>query len=68
MEVFTPSWDKCQHVLKDLWLDTDLSDVSLVTEDNGQIGAHKVILAQDQLPALELDGLLQACFFCNYCS
>ena len=36
MEVFTPSCDnfnqKFQHVLKDLWLDTDLSDVSLVSD------------------------------------
>ena len=30
---------------KELWFYTDLSDVTLATEDNGQIGDHKVILA-----------------------
>ena len=48
-EVFTLSWDefnqKCPKVFKDLWLDTDLSDVTLATEDGGQFSAHKVILA-----------------------
>ena len=48
-EVFTLSWDdftnKCPKVFKELWLDTDLSDVTLATEDGGQLTAHKVILA-----------------------
>ena len=48
-EVFTLSWDdfdnKCPKVFKELWLDRDLSDVTLATEDNGQLSAHKVILA-----------------------
>ena len=48
-EVFTLSWDefnqKCPKVFKELWLDTDFSDVTLATEDNGQLSAHKVILA-----------------------
>ena len=48
-ELFTLSWDdfhkKCPKAFRDLWLDTDLSDVTLATEDNGQISAHKVILA-----------------------
>merc|ERR1712208_100015 len=48
-EVFTLSWDdfkkKCPQAFKDLWLDTDLSDVTLATEDGGQLSAHKVILA-----------------------
>ena len=48
-EVFTLSWDdfknKCPKVFKDLWLDTDLSDVTLATEDDGRLSAHKVILA-----------------------
>ena len=48
-EVFTLSWDdfdkKCPKAFKDLWLDTDLSDVTLATEDGGQLSAHKVILA-----------------------
>ena len=47
-EVFTLSWDdfnnKCPKVFKELWLDRDLSDVTLVTEDGGQLSAHKVIL------------------------
>ena len=48
-EVFTLSWDdfnqKCPRVFKELWLDTDLCDVTLATEDNDQLTAHKVILA-----------------------
>ena len=48
-DVFTLSWDdfnqKCPKVFKELWLDTDLSDVTLATEDNDQLAAHKVILA-----------------------
>ena len=48
-EVFTLSWDdfnqKCPRVFKELWFDTDLSDVTLATEDDGQLTAHKVILA-----------------------
>ena len=48
-EVFTLSWGdfdkKCPKAFKDLWLDTDLSDVTLATEDGGQLSAHKVILA-----------------------
>ena len=48
-EVFTLSWDdfnkKCPKAFKELWLDTDLSDVTLATEDGGQLSAHKVILA-----------------------
>jgi len=48
-EVFTLSWDdfnqKCPRVFTELWLDTDLSDVTLATEDEGQLTAHKVILA-----------------------
>ena len=48
-EVFTLSWDdfdkKCPKAFKDLWLETDLSDVTLATEDGGKISAHKVILA-----------------------
>ena len=48
-EVFTLSWDdfnnKCPKVFKELWLDTNLSDVTLATEDGGQLSAHKVILA-----------------------
>ena len=48
-DVFTLSWDdfnqKCPKVFKELWLDTDLSDVTLATEDNDQLTAHKVILA-----------------------
>ena len=48
-EVFTLSWDefqqKCPKAFKDLWLDTDLSDVTLATEDGCQLSAHKVILA-----------------------
>ena len=37
--------EKCPNVFKELWLDVDLSDVTLATEDSGQITAHKVILA-----------------------
>ena len=48
-EVFTLSWDdfnnKCPKAFKELWLDTDLSDVTLATEDGAQLNAHKVILA-----------------------
>ena len=48
-EVFTLSWDdfnqKCPRVFKELWFDTDLSDIILATEDDGQLTAHKVILA-----------------------
>ena len=48
-EVFTLSRDdfnnKCPKAFKELWLDTDFSDVTLVTEDGGQLSAHKVILA-----------------------
>ena len=48
-EILTLSWDdfnqKCPKVFKELWLDTDLSDVTLATEDNDQLAAHKVILA-----------------------
>ena len=48
-DVFTLSWEdfsqKCPKAFKDLWLDTDLSDVTLATEDNGKLSAHKVILA-----------------------
>ena len=48
-DVFTLSWEdfnqKCPKVFKDLWLDTELSDVTLATEDRGQLTAHKVILA-----------------------
>ena len=48
-EVFTLSWDdfnsKCPKVFKELWLDIDLSDVTLATEDDGRLSAHKVILA-----------------------
>ena len=48
-EVFTLSWDDfnqtCPKAFKDLWLDTDMSDVTLATEDNGHLSAHKVILA-----------------------
>ena len=48
-EVFTLSWDdfnqKCPRVFTELWLDTDLSDITLATEDEGQLTAHKVILA-----------------------
>ena len=48
-EAFILSWDdfsnKCPKVFKELWLDTDLSDVTLATEDGGQLSAHKVILA-----------------------
>ena len=48
-DVFTLSWDnfnqKCPKVFKELWLDTELSDVTLATEDNAQLPAHKVILA-----------------------
>ena len=48
-EVLTLSWDdfsnKCPKAFKNLWLDTDLSDVTLATEDGGQLTAHKVILA-----------------------
>ena len=39
-EVFTLSQDdfnkKCPKAFKELWLDTDLSDVTLATEDGGQ--------------------------------
>ena len=42
-DVFTLSWDdfnqKCPKVFKELWLDTDLSDVTLATEDEGQLTA-----------------------------
>ena len=48
-EVFTLSWDnfsnKCPKVFKELWLDRDLSDVTLATEDDGQLSAQKEILA-----------------------
>ena len=48
-EVFTLSCDdfnnKCRKVFRELWLDTDMSDVALATEDNGQLSAHKAILA-----------------------
>ena len=48
-EVFTLSWNdfnkKCPKAFQELWLDTDLSDVTLATEDGGQLSAHKVILA-----------------------
>ena len=48
-EVLTLSWDefnqKCPKAFQELWLDTDLSDVTLATEDGGQLSAHKVILA-----------------------
>ena len=48
-EVFTLSRDdfnnKCPKAFKELWLDTDLSDVTLATEDGAQLNAHKVILA-----------------------
>ena len=40
-EVFTLSRDafnkKCPKAFKDLWFDTDLSDVILATEDGGQL-------------------------------
>ena len=40
-EVFTLSRDdfsnKCPKVFKELWLDTDLSDVTLAPEDNDQL-------------------------------
>ena len=36
---------KCPKVFTQLWLATDLSDVTLATEDDGQFTAHKVILA-----------------------
>ena len=43
-EVFTLSCDdfnnKCRKVFRELWLDTDMSDVTLATEDNGQLSAH----------------------------
>ena len=45
-DVFTLSWDdfnqKCPKVFKELWLDTDLSDLTLATEDNDQLAAQKV--------------------------
>ena len=48
-KVFTLSCDdfnnKCPKAFKELSLDTDLSDVTLATEDGGQLSAHKVILA-----------------------
>ena len=48
-DVFTLSWDdfnqKCPKVFKELWHDTELSDVTLATEDHGQLTAHKMILA-----------------------
>ena len=48
-EVLTLSSDdfsqKCPRFFTQLWLDTDLSDVTLATEDDGQLTAHKVILA-----------------------
>ena len=48
-EVFTFSRDdfneKCQKAYKDLWLDTDLADVTLAAEDGGLLRAHKVLLA-----------------------
>ena len=48
-EAFILSWDdfsnKCPKVFKELWVDRDLSDVTLATEDGGQLSAHKVILA-----------------------
>ena len=46
-EVFTFSRDdfneKCQKAYKDLWLDTDLADVTLAAEDGGFL--REVILA-----------------------
>ena len=48
-EVLTLFWDdfdqKCPKAFKELWLDTDFSDVTLATEDSCQLTAHKVILA-----------------------
>ena len=48
-EVFTFSRgdfnEKCQKAYKDLWLDTDLADVTMAAEDGGFLRAHKVILA-----------------------
>ena len=47
-EVFTLSCDdfnrKCPKAFRELWLDQNFSDVTLATEDGGQIGAHQVIL------------------------
>ena len=48
-EVFTLSCDdfnrKCPKAFRELWLDQNFSDVTLATEDGGQIGAHQVILS-----------------------
>ena len=48
-EVLTLSCDnfdrKCPKAFRELWLDQKLSDVTLATEDGGQIAAHKVILS-----------------------
>ena len=48
-EVLTLSCDnfdrKCPKAFRELWLDQELSDVTLATEDGGQIAAHKVILS-----------------------
>ena len=48
-ELFTLSCDdfnrKCPKAFRELWLDQNFSDVTLATEDGGQIGAHQVILS-----------------------
>ena len=36
---------KCPKAFRELWLDQNFSDVTLATEDGGQIAAHKVILS-----------------------
>ena len=57
-EVFTLSWDdfnkKCPKAFQELWLYTDLSDVTLVAKDGGQLSAHKMILAACSLLFKEL--------------
>ena len=35
----------CPTVFQRLWKETDLSDVTLVSEDGSQISAHKIILS-----------------------
>ena len=46
---FCLKWDDFGNntsvTFRDLWLDTDLSDVTLVGEGNTQVSTHKIILA-----------------------
>ena len=46
LTLFREDFDqKCPKAFKELWLDTDFSDVTLASEDGCQLTAHKVILA-----------------------